>query len=64
MPSKSATALSKFAMASAASGEFGPNTVLMSLPTFSSSMFAVENAPTSQPARVKGTQGAGWILPR
>jgi hypothetical protein len=26
-------------------------------------MFAVENAPTSQPARVNGTQGAGTLSP-
>jgi hypothetical protein len=27
-------------------------------------MFATEKAPTSQPARVNGTQGAGAFLPR
>jgi hypothetical protein len=27
-------------------------------------MLATENAPSSQPARVNGTQGAGWTFPR
>ena len=30
---------------------------------FSSSMFAVPTPPKSQPARVKGTQGAGVVFP-
>ncbi len=30
---------------------------------FSSSMFAVPTPPTSQPARVNGTHGAGVFLP-
>ncbi len=34
-----------------------------SVPGFSISIFAVANAPTSHPARVKGTHGAGAILP-
>src|SRR4029077_4921792 len=42
-----------------ASGEFAPNTVGTSTAGFSSTMFAVEKSPTSQPARVNGTQGAG-----
>ena len=50
--------------ASMACGELGPNTLLMSLVTFSNSIFAIEKAPTSQPARVNGTQGAGAFLPR
>jgi hypothetical protein len=29
----------------------------------SSTIFAVENAPTSQPARVNGTHGAGTLSP-
>jgi hypothetical protein len=29
---------------------------------FSSTMFAVETSPTSQPARVNGTQGAGGVF--
>ena len=36
-----------------------PNTEVMSPFVFSSSMSAIENAPTSQPARVNGTHGAG-----
>ena len=45
-----------------ASGESGPNTFGMSTAVFSSSTFAVATAPTSQPARVYGTQGAGVIV--
>ena len=63
MPSKSATALVEWAAAAAAAsmacGELGPNTLLMSPVVFSKSIFAIEKAPTSQPARVNGTQGAG-----
>jgi hypothetical protein len=33
------------------------------VPLFSSSMFAVPTPPTSQPARVNGTHGAGVVLP-
>src|SRR2546423_14588 len=40
-----------------------PNTLVMSpdepVLVFSSSMFASDTAPTSHPARVKGTHGAG-----
>ena len=32
------------------------------VPVFSSSMFASETAPTSQPARVYGTHGAGVVF--
>jgi hypothetical protein len=35
----------------------------MSTGTFSSTMFAVEKSPTSQPARVNGTHGAGVVSP-
>ena len=44
------------------SGELGPNTLGMSTPVFSSSTFAVATAPTLQPARVYGTQGAGVFV--
>src|SRR5512142_1537895 len=40
-------------------GEPAPNIATMSLLVFSASMSASENAPTSHPARVYGTQGAG-----
>ena len=46
-----------------ASGEPGPNTVGMSMPVFSRTVLAVAIWPTSQPARVNGTHGAGAILP-
>src|SRR5580704_3247605 len=67
MPSKSAAALLKLLLASARAaastvGSFA-NTVLMSPLTFSSSMFAIETAPTLQPARVHGTHGAGAFFP-
>ena len=39
-----------------------PKTVGMS-PVFSSTMFAVENSPTEQPARVNGTHGSGAVCP-
>jgi hypothetical protein len=55
--------LCRVVAASMACGEFGPNTLLMSLVMFSNSILAIEKAPTSQPARVKGTQGAGAFLP-
>src|SRR3954453_21164806 len=49
--------------ANACSPDGLPNTFVMSplafVFVFSSSMFAIENAPTSQPARVNGTHGAG-----
>src|SRR5262249_47398964 len=45
------------------SGELGPNTVGISIAVFSRIVFAVATAPKSQPARVKGAQGAGAILP-
>src|ERR1044071_10175730 len=51
------------ASASFHSGELTPNTFVMSpagpVPVFSSSMFASDTAPKSQPARVNGTHGAG-----
>ena len=46
-----------------ASGDPGPKNVGMSTPVFSRIVFAVATAPTSQPARVYGTHGAGAILP-
>ncbi len=45
----------------AASGDDGPNTFGMSKFAFSSTMFAVETSPTSHPARVHGTHGAGVV---
>src|SRR6516164_9743723 len=65
MPSKSATALvnSDGLFASIPSGDVDPNTVLTSSGIRSNSMLAVENAPTSQPARVNATHGAGAVLP-
>ena len=54
------------AAASFHSGELAPNTRVMSpvalVAVFSSSMFAVPTPPTSQPARVNGTQGAGVVF--
>ena len=48
------------------SGEPVPNASDMSpkgpVPVFSSSMFASEMAPKSQPARVNGTHGAGVVF--
>ena len=46
-----------------ASGEPLPNTVATSMPVFSRTVLAVATWPTSQPARVYGTHGAGAILP-
>src|SRR5262245_34599208 len=63
MPTKSANPCAGFAATSAASGEPAPNTVGISMAVFSRTVFAVATAPTSQPARVKGTHGAGAILP-
>src|SRR5712691_3848772 len=63
MPTKSANACPGFEATSAASGEPGPKTVGMSIAVFSRMVFAVATAPKSQPARVKGTHGAGAILP-
>src|SRR5207247_8984347 len=62
IPTKSANAWPGFAATSAASGDAGPNTVGMSIAVFSRTVFAVATAPTSQPARVYGTHGAGAIL--
>ena len=42
-------------------GRVGPKTFGMSTAVFSSTMLAVETSPTLQPARVKGTHGAGVI---
>ena len=47
------------ALSCAVSGESCPKTFGMSNPAFSSTMFAVETSPTSQPAFVHGTHGAG-----
>src|SRR2546423_134375 len=63
MPTKSAKAWPGFAVTSAASGDAGPNTVGMSMAVFSRTVFAVATAPTSHPARVYGTHGAGATLP-
>src|SRR5262249_24174046 len=55
------------ASAWACCGEGLPNTFVMSpvgpVPVFSSTMLAVAMAPTSQPARVNGTHGAGAFSP-
>src|SRR3954452_1771693 len=71
MPSKPATASLRVLpgpslldqSANSCSGDGLPNTFVMSplgvVLVFSSSMLAIENAPTSQPARVNGTHGAG-----
>src|SRR5947209_8832790 len=63
IPTKSAVARVGFALTSAACGEFGPKTVGISVAMFSSTVFAVPTAPTLQPARVNGTQGAGAFFP-
>src|ERR1700730_6893202 len=65
MPRKSALALSRspVLLASIPSGDAAPNTVLTSAGTLSNSILATENPPTSQPARVNGTQGGGGGLP-
>jgi hypothetical protein len=63
IPTKSANAWPGFAATSAASGELAPKTVGMSIAVFSRIVFAVATEPTSQPARVYGTHGAGAILP-
>src|SRR5512140_2847597 len=63
MPTKSANAWAGFAATSAASGDPAPNTVGMSIAVFSRIVFAVATAPKLHPARVKGTHGAGAILP-
>src|SRR6478735_782504 len=66
MPTKSVWACSGLAAASFHSGEPLPNTWVMSpvgaVELFSSSMFAVPTPPTSQPARVNGTHGAGVVF--
>ncbi len=63
MPTKSFVAWLELPTASIASGEPAPKTVVISALVFSSSMFAIETAPTLHPARVKGTHGAGAFLP-
>ena len=54
-------------IASVACGDGLPKTLVMSpvgpVPVFSSTMLAVATAPTSQPARVYGTHGAGAFAP-
>src|SRR5258708_17225973 len=62
-PTKSLLACPGLPAASIASAEPAPNTVVMSALVFSSSMFAMETAPTLHPARVKGTHGAGAFAP-
>ena len=49
-------------MSCLSSGEPTPNTLGMSTAVFSSSAFAVAISPTSQPARVNGTHGAGVVV--
>ena len=51
------------AVTATSSGEPVPKTVRTSAGRLSNSILAIENAPTSQPARVNGTHGAGKILP-
>src|SRR5215831_10197402 len=55
------------AVQTAGGGVGAPNTLVMSpvgpVPVFSSTMLAPATAPTSQPARVYGTQGAGAFIP-
>src|SRR5256712_14164973 len=63
IPTKSANAWPGFAVTSCACGEFGPNTVGISIAVFSSMEFAVATVPTLQPAREYGTQGAGAVWP-
>src|SRR5205823_7573099 len=67
MPTKSVCASAGFETASFHSGEPVPKTFVMSpdafVAVFSSSMFAVPTPPTSHPARVNGTHGAGVFLP-
>src|SRR5512140_3191186 len=62
-PPKSAKACAGFAATSVASGEPAPRTVGISMAVFSSTVLATPTAPKSQPLRVKGTHGAGAILP-
>src|SRR5262245_61023866 len=63
MPTKSAKACPGLAATSAASGEPAPNTVGMSMAVFSNTVLAAATIPTSQPARVNATQGAGAMRP-
>ena len=63
MPTKSANAWFGWAVTSLASSEFAPNTVGISIAVFSRMVLAVATAPTLQPARVKGTHGAGAFFP-
>ena len=49
------------AVASVASGELAPKTLGTSEPVFSRMVLAAATEPTSQPAGVKGTQGAGAV---
>src|SRR5262249_19476297 len=75
-PTKSVCALARAAVPDGAAfestasfhcGEPEPKTLVMSpvgpVPVFSSTMFAEAMAPTSQPARVYGTHGAGAFIP-
>src|SRR5262245_9078027 len=67
MPTKSVCASCEFALASFHGPEPVPKTWVMSpvaaVFVFSSSILAVPTPPTSQPASVNGTQGAGVVFP-
>src|SRR6478736_1647871 len=67
MPTKSVCPCCGLATVSFHSDDPWPKTCVMSpvesVLLFSSSMFAVPTPPTSQPARVKGTHGAGVVAP-
>ena len=75
-PTKSVCAFARAAVPASAAfdataslncGDGLPKTLVMSpvgpVPVFSSTMLAVAIAPTSQPARVNATHGAGTLLP-
>src|SRR5947209_2391719 len=63
MPTKSVSARDGLLFASTDSGEPGPNTFGTSGPVFSRIVLAAAAEPTSQPALVYVTHGAGAILP-
>src|SRR5262249_57067320 len=63
MPTESARPCRGFAVPPAAPTDPAPKTLGTSGPMFSSTAFAVDTMPTSQPARVKATHGAGAFLP-
>ena len=66
MPTKSVCACCEFALRLVPLRRAWPKTCVMSpvaaVDVFSSSMFAVPTPPTSQPARVNGTHGAGVVF--